>query len=307
MLSNSLGTDLHMWDDQAAEFAKHFRLDPLRPPRPRQVRRAAGPLQLRPLRPRHPRHPRRAQDQEDQLVRPVDGRHGRPMAGRQCARPRREARPRQHQFLLRRQGAVGRPHQDSCARRALPRLSTPTWSAGSPRASVERAPQTIERMTEMFLASNLDGYIACVEAIRDMDFRASNPKHHDADAGHRRQAGPGDAARRRRSHRRSRSRAPSWPRSTPRIFPMSSSRKAFTEAVLEFPCRLRRASAMDEKERHENGMAQRRKVLGNEWVDRANAKKTRVQRKNSRTSSPAPPGAKSGRGRITTSAPAACW
>src|ERR1035437_3083915 len=26
MLSNSLGTDLHMWDDQAPEFAKHFRL-----------------------------------------------------------------------------------------------------------------------------------------------------------------------------------------------------------------------------------------------------------------------------------------
>lgn len=31
---------------------------------------------------------------------------------------------------------------------------------------------------------------------------------------------------------------------------------------------------MDEKERHDKGMAQRRKVLGNEWVDRANAKKT---------------------------------
>ena len=31
---------------------------------------------------------------------------------------------------------------------------------------------------------------------------------------------------------------------------------------------------MDEKERHERGMAKRRKVLGNEWVDRANAKKT---------------------------------
>ena len=26
MLSNSLGTNLHMWDDQAPEFAKHFRL-----------------------------------------------------------------------------------------------------------------------------------------------------------------------------------------------------------------------------------------------------------------------------------------
>ena len=31
---------------------------------------------------------------------------------------------------------------------------------------------------------------------------------------------------------------------------------------------------MDEKERHERGMARRRQVLGNAWVDRANAKKT---------------------------------
>lgn len=31
---------------------------------------------------------------------------------------------------------------------------------------------------------------------------------------------------------------------------------------------------MDEKERHALGMAQRRKVLGNAWVDRANAKKS---------------------------------
>jgi 4-carboxymuconolactone decarboxylase len=31
---------------------------------------------------------------------------------------------------------------------------------------------------------------------------------------------------------------------------------------------------MDERERHDKGMAQRRKVLGNAWVDRANANKT---------------------------------
>jgi 4-carboxymuconolactone decarboxylase len=31
---------------------------------------------------------------------------------------------------------------------------------------------------------------------------------------------------------------------------------------------------MDDKERHEKGMAQRRKVLGNAWVDRANTNKT---------------------------------
>jgi 3-oxoadipate enol-lactonase len=31
-------------------------------------------------------------------------------------------------------------------------------------------------MTKMFVGGNTDGYIACVEAIRDMDFRASNPR-----------------------------------------------------------------------------------------------------------------------------------
>ncbi len=31
---------------------------------------------------------------------------------------------------------------------------------------------------------------------------------------------------------------------------------------------------MDEKDRYDKGMARRRKVLGTEWVDRANAKKT---------------------------------
>ena len=31
---------------------------------------------------------------------------------------------------------------------------------------------------------------------------------------------------------------------------------------------------MDDRERHEKGMARRRRVLGNAWVDRANANKT---------------------------------
>ncbi len=31
---------------------------------------------------------------------------------------------------------------------------------------------------------------------------------------------------------------------------------------------------MDDRERHEQGMARRRKILGNAWVDRANASKT---------------------------------
>jgi 3-oxoadipate enol-lactonase len=34
-----------------------------------------------------------------------------------------------------------------------------------------RSPETIERMKAIFLESKLDGYIACCEAIRDMDHR----------------------------------------------------------------------------------------------------------------------------------------
>ena len=40
MLSNSLGTDLHMWDQQVGEFGQALPRCPLRPPRPRQIRRA---------------------------------------------------------------------------------------------------------------------------------------------------------------------------------------------------------------------------------------------------------------------------
>ena len=39
-----------------------------------------------------------------------------------------------------------------------------------------RTPQAITRMTEMFVATNPSGYIASCEAIRDMDFTASNPR-----------------------------------------------------------------------------------------------------------------------------------
>ena len=45
MLCNSLGTNLHMWDDQAAAWSKQFRADALRPPRSRQIRRAEGTVQ----------------------------------------------------------------------------------------------------------------------------------------------------------------------------------------------------------------------------------------------------------------------
>src|SRR5262245_63243515 len=39
----------------------------------------------------------------------------------------------------------------------------------------KRAPEAIERMRKAFVATKVPGYIACCEAIRELDFRASNP------------------------------------------------------------------------------------------------------------------------------------
>lgn len=41
---------------------------------------------------------------------------------------------------------------------------------------IAKAPDAIAKMKEMFVATKPDGYIACCEAVRDMDFRESNPK-----------------------------------------------------------------------------------------------------------------------------------
>jgi 3-oxoadipate enol-lactonase len=40
----------------------------------------------------------------------------------------------------------------------------------------ERAPQAIEKMHKMFVATKVDGYVGCGEAIRDMDHRPLLPK-----------------------------------------------------------------------------------------------------------------------------------
>ena len=41
---------------------------------------------------------------------------------------------------------------------------------------IARAPQTIERMKTMFLATDREGYAACVGAVSEIDFRASNAR-----------------------------------------------------------------------------------------------------------------------------------
>jgi 3-oxoadipate enol-lactonase len=55
----------------------------------------------------------------------------------------------------------------------------------------ERAPDVIARMTEMFLKTDIEGYVGCMEAIRDMDHRPLLPKI-KAPAGSIRRPRPGN-------------------------------------------------------------------------------------------------------------------
>ena len=176
MLSNSLGTDLHMWDDQAAEFARHFRL--IRYDRRGHGKSGAskGPYSFERFGRDILAIADAAQGQDLQLVRAVDGRHGRAMARRQRAGPRREARARQHQLSITPTRARGHDRIKFVREKGLEPLVDANMERWFTKGFRERAPQAIARMKEIFLGSNRDGYIACVEAIRDMDFRASNPR-----------------------------------------------------------------------------------------------------------------------------------
>ena len=200
MLSNSLGTNLHMWDDQAGEWSKHFRLV-------RYDRRGHGKSGV----PKGPYSMERFG--RDVLAFSMRSRSRR-STGAACRwaawsgngwapmRPTASTSSSSPTPTINyADKGRGTTASSSCRKKASPNWSIRTWSAGSPRTSAPARRRTIARMKEMFLATNPAGYIACCEAIRDMDFTASNPRITRADAGHRRQAGPGDAAGRRRSHR----------------------------------------------------------------------------------------------------------
>ena len=135
MLSNSLGTDLHMWDDQVAPLTRHFRLV-------RYDRRGhgksdvpKGPYSMERLGRDVRRRARRARHRQDQLVRPVDGRHGRHVARRQCAQTAStsSSSPTRRAFSPTR--PCGTAASSWCAKKASKASSTPIWSAGSPKAS----------------------------------------------------------------------------------------------------------------------------------------------------------------------------
>ncbi len=175
MLSNSLGTNLHMWDEQAGEFAKHFRLV-------RYDRRGHGKSGA-------PKGPYSFERFGRDILAIIDALKikkmnwcGLSMGGMDGQWLGANAPDRVEKLVLANTNfyyADKAPWADRIKfvqEKGLTELVGPNMERWFTKSFRERAPQAINRMREMFVATNPAGYVACVEAIRDMDFRASNPK-----------------------------------------------------------------------------------------------------------------------------------
>lgn len=175
MLSNSLGTTVRMWDDQAPEFAKHFRLV-------RYDRRGHGQSGV----PKGPysmeRFGRDVLSVLDALKIKKINWCGLSMGGMVGQWLGANAPDRIEKLVLSNTNyhyADKSPWNDRIKfvrEKGLAQLVEPNMERWFTKEFRTRAPQAIARMKEIFLTTKPDGYIACCEAIRDMDFTASNPR-----------------------------------------------------------------------------------------------------------------------------------
>jgi 3-oxoadipate enol-lactonase len=175
MLSNSLGTDLHMWDDQAAEFAKHFRLV-------RYDRRGHGQSGA-------PKGPYSMERFGRDVIAVLDALGikktnwcGLSMGGMVGQWLGANAPDRIEKLVLSNTNsyyADKTPWTDRIkfveANGLAPMVDAnmARWFTDGFR---KRAPEAIARMKDMFVATKVPGYVGCCAAIVDMDFRASNPR-----------------------------------------------------------------------------------------------------------------------------------
>lgn len=175
VLSNSLGTNLHMWDDQADAFAGHFRLV-------RYDRRGHGQSAVPPGPYSMERLGRDVLAILDALGIEKANWCGLSMGGMVGQWLGANAPERIEKLILSNTSAYypdKTPWNDRIKfvrENGLAALVEPNmqrWFTDGFRA---RAPQTLDRMKQMFVATDPQGYIANCEAVRDMDFRASNPR-----------------------------------------------------------------------------------------------------------------------------------
>jgi 3-oxoadipate enol-lactonase len=175
MLSNSLGTNLHMWDDQAGELAKHFRLI-------RYDRRGHGRSAVPPGPYSMERFGRDVIAVLDALKIEKTNWCGLSMGGMVGQWLGANAPNRVNKLILSNTSghyADKAPWQERITfvrEKGLGALVDANMQRWFTEAFRKSHPQVIDRMKAIFTGTDVKGYIACCEAIRDMDFRASNPR-----------------------------------------------------------------------------------------------------------------------------------
>jgi 3-oxoadipate enol-lactonase len=170
MLSNSLGTNLHMWDEQVAPFTRHFRLV-------RYDRRGHGRSSV-------PKGPYTMERLGRDVLCVLDGLGidkinwcGLSMGGMVGMWLGANAANRVDRLILSNTAAyfpdktVWQGRIKLLREKGLQGIVDANMERWFTRGFRERSPQVMAKIRDMFLATHVDGYIACGEAIRDMDHR----------------------------------------------------------------------------------------------------------------------------------------
>lgn len=175
ILSNSLGTTLHMWDGQVAPFSQHFRLV-------RFDRRGHGQSGL-------PKGPYSMELLARDVLALMDGLGirqanwcGLSMGGMEGMWLGAKAPERFQRMVLSNTSSYFADKKGWNDRLALVReKGVPAFAATNmerwfTKGFRERDPQAIAGMAAMFAATPLEGYLNCAEAVRDMDHRDLLPR-----------------------------------------------------------------------------------------------------------------------------------
>ncbi len=175
MLSNSLGTDLHMWDEQVGPLTRHFRLL-------RYDRRGHGKSDA-------PKGPYTMERLGRDVLGVLDGLGiqkinwcGLSMGGMVGMWLGANAANRIDKLILSNTSAhfpdptVWDGRIKMVREKGLAGIVDANMERWFTKSFRERAPQTIAKMSEMFVATPVEGYIGCGYAIRDMDHRPLLPK-----------------------------------------------------------------------------------------------------------------------------------
>jgi 3-oxoadipate enol-lactonase len=170
MLSNSLGTNLSMWDPQAKAFAKEFRLI-------RYDRRGHGQSGA-------PKGPYNMERLGRDVLAVLDALKiekthwcGLSMGGMVGQWLGANAPGRMGRMILSNNACYYADKEIWNGRikllreKGLPAIVGGTMERWFTPGFRERSPQTIEQMSQMLLSTPLEGYIGCGEAVRDMDHR----------------------------------------------------------------------------------------------------------------------------------------